>query len=66
MKVLLDTNVWISGLLWGGKARQVIKLVQEKKITIYTSLVLLNELMETLNYKVQVYLSCVKTIRLAK
>lgn len=50
MKVLLDTNVWISGLLWRGKAREVINLAQQKKITVYSSLLLLNELTETLNY----------------
>lgn len=34
MKVLLDSNVWISGLLWRGKAREVINLAQQKKITV--------------------------------
>lgn len=50
MKVLLDTNIWISGLLWGGKAREIIKMSQKNQIIIYTSLPLLNELNETLQY----------------
>jgi uncharacterized protein len=50
MKVLLDTNVWISGLLWGGNPRKIIQLAQEGLITLYTSLPLFQELEETLNY----------------
>ncbi|MFK0731163.1 MAG: putative toxin-antitoxin system toxin component, PIN family [Gloeotrichia echinulata GP01] len=50
MKVLLDTNVWISGLLWGGNPRKIIQLAEEELITLYTSLPLFQELEETLNY----------------
>jgi putative PIN family toxin of toxin-antitoxin system len=50
MKILIDTNVWISGLLWGGKARDVINLARQNKIIIYVSSLLLNELEETLSY----------------
>ena len=37
MKVLLDTNIWISGLLWGGNQRKIIQLAQQKQIFIYSS-----------------------------
>lgn len=50
IKVLLDTNVWISGLLWGGTPRQIINLAEQKKIVIYNSLRLFQELEETLVY----------------
>ncbi|MBO3459224.1 putative toxin-antitoxin system toxin component, PIN family [Aetokthonos hydrillicola Thurmond2011] len=50
MKILLDTNVWISGLLWGGNPRTIIEFAQKEIITLYTSLSLLQELEETLNY----------------
>jgi putative PIN family toxin of toxin-antitoxin system len=50
MKVLLDTNIWISGLLWGGKPRQIIQLWQQKRILLYSSQVLLEELAATLAY----------------
>lgn len=50
MKVLLDTNVWISGLLWGGKPRQIIQLGQQKQILIYSSQLLIKELELTLAY----------------
>ena len=50
MKVLLDTNIWISGLLWGGKPRQIIQLGQQKQILIYSSQLLIKELELTLAY----------------
>ena len=50
MKVLLDTNIWISGLLWGGKPGQIIQLGQQKKILFYSSQFLLEELEVTLAY----------------
>ncbi len=48
MKLLLDTNIWISGLLWGGIPRQIIQLAENNSATIYISNSLLKELEETL------------------
>lgn len=57
MNVLLDTNVWISGLLWGGNPRKIIQQAEREQITIYLSLPLFQEIEETLNYpKLQVRL----------
>jgi putative PIN family toxin of toxin-antitoxin system len=50
MKVLLDTNIWVSGLLWGGNPRTIIHLAEQKQIILYTSLPLLNELQNILTY----------------
>lgn len=50
MKVVLDTNVWISALLWGGVPDQVINLAEIGQIDIATSEPLLNELVTTLGY----------------
>ena len=50
MKVLLDTNIWISGLLWGGNQRKIIQLAQQKQIFIYSSKLLIEELQATLAY----------------
>ncbi len=50
MKVLLDSNIWISGLLWGGKPRQIIQLAQQKQILLYSSELLIKELEATLAY----------------
>lgn len=50
MKVLLDTNIWISSLLWGGNPRRVIQLAVNKNITLYSSESLIDELQTTLAY----------------
>jgi putative PIN family toxin of toxin-antitoxin system len=48
LNIVLDTNVVISALLFGGKPRQIIKLVQEGKLTAYISSILVAELIEIL------------------
>lgn len=50
MKVLLDTNIWISGLLWGGNPRRIIQLGVAQQIIIYSSNLLIDELQATLAY----------------
>jgi uncharacterized protein len=44
MNVVIDVNVWISGLLWGGIPAQVLQLAQQRTIASYISLELLLEL----------------------
>lgn len=48
LKVVLDTNILVSALIFGGKPEQVYNLVLEKQITAVISMVLLSELLETL------------------
>ena len=50
MKVLLDTNTVISGLLWGGLPRRLMSLANTPNTTVrlYTSPILLLELERTL------------------
>lgn len=48
MRVVLDTNVVVSGLLWRGPPRQLLDLARRNTITLYTSAVLLDELAEVL------------------
>jgi len=50
MKVLLDTNVWISGLLWVGTPNQIVRLARSSQITAIVSIEIMNELLNTLNY----------------
>lgn len=50
MKVLLDTNIWISGLLWGGNTRKIIQLAMAEQILLYSSKLLIDELQATLAY----------------
>lgn len=48
MRVVLDTNTIISGLLWFGKPRKLIDLAESGNITVCTSPDLLRELREVL------------------
>jgi putative PIN family toxin of toxin-antitoxin system len=50
-KVVLDTNVFISALLFGGIPEEVIELVREKKIVLCTSNSILFELARILQVK---------------
>jgi uncharacterized protein len=51
MKVVLDTNIWVSAIIWGGIPDQIILLKQRQLITIAMSQQLLNELKTTFNKK---------------
>ena len=37
LRVVVDTNVYISAIFWGGKPRHVIDLARDGKIQIFTS-----------------------------
>lgn len=74
MKILVDTNIWISGLLWGGIPRQIIQLAENNSANIYISDSLLQELedslakeklqkrLQQLNYSAQELVNGVKSI----
>jgi uncharacterized protein len=47
-RAVFDTNVWISGLVFGGEVRNVIRAAVEGKILPVTSTVLLQELEKVL------------------
>ncbi|MCC6532192.1 MAG: putative toxin-antitoxin system toxin component, PIN family [Burkholderiales bacterium] len=49
MRVVLDTNVVVSGLIWRHAPRQILDAARERRITLYTSSVLLAELAEVLD-----------------
>lgn len=51
LNVVLDTNVILSAILFGGKPREILTLVQNHTITAYTSPILLAELSELLTKK---------------
>lgn len=48
MRVVLDTNTVISGLLWHGPPRQVLSLAREGKFTLFASSAMLAELSNVL------------------
>ncbi|MCC2666795.1 MAG: hypothetical protein K0S63_711 [Gammaproteobacteria bacterium] len=43
MKIILDTNVFISGIFWAGPPYQILKAWQQRKIGIVVSQEILNE-----------------------
>lgn len=49
MRVVIDTNTTISGLLWHGAPRTVLDLARAKRIRLYTSADLLLELDDVLH-----------------
>lgn len=44
MKIVLDNNVFISGIFWKGPPNQIIKLAEENKVEIYSTFEILKEL----------------------
>lgn len=54
MKVVLDTNIFISGIFWTGNSNKIIQIWKEGKFSLITSSELLTEFIETLkNFKIQ-------------
>jgi uncharacterized protein len=49
MRVVADTNIVISGLLWPGPLRQVLQAAHREALTLFSSAVLLVELEEVLS-----------------
>jgi putative PIN family toxin of toxin-antitoxin system len=49
VRAVLDTNVVVSGLLWKTSPRQVLDAARDKRLTLYTSSLLLDELAEVLS-----------------
>lgn len=50
MKVVADTNVVVSGLLWLGNPGRLLESAAHRQISLYTSPVLVTELRDTLSY----------------
>lgn len=46
MRIVADTNVVASGLLWGGNPEKILIAAREKRVTLYTSPALIAELEE--------------------
>jgi len=49
MRIVVDTNVAVSALLWGGPPRAVLTAAREQRITLYTSALLIAELEDVLS-----------------
>lgn len=48
MRVVIDTNVWLSGLLWGGLPDQILQQVEARTVEAIVSEDILDELVRTL------------------
>ena len=51
MRVVLDTNVWVSGLLWKGPAWRILRLVEAGSLEICIANAMVLELAEVLDYE---------------
>lgn len=51
LKVVADTNIYISAILWGGKPEKIRKLARKKKFELLISEVILAEIAEILKRK---------------
>lgn len=49
MKLVLDTNVWLSGIFWDGEASKIIEKAEKKSIQILISEDILSEIVNVLN-----------------
>ena len=53
IKVVLDTNVYLSGIIFGGNSRHILDLIIQKKILGFTSPSILLEISQKLKHKFQ-------------
>ncbi len=50
MRLVLDTHVVVSAMLWGGRPRLLLDAARARRVRLFTSTLLLAELEETLRY----------------
>jgi putative PIN family toxin of toxin-antitoxin system len=50
-KIVIDTNIYISAVFWGGKPREVVDLGRSGQISIFTSLEIEQEILQKLKTK---------------
>ena len=51
MKIVLDNNVFISGIFWKGTPHKIIQLAEKHKIEVHSSIEILEELFGVLKRK---------------
>lgn len=49
MKVVFDTNIWLSGIFWKGEASRVVESCINKKVEIIITNEILSEIIDVLN-----------------
>ncbi len=53
MKIVLDTNVWLSGTFWQGNPYKIIKLAERREVEIIITKQILEEIIHVLNKEVK-------------
>ena len=48
LKVVLDTNIFVSSIFWQGNPHKAVELALEKKLDVFTSVEILHELEKVL------------------
>jgi putative PIN family toxin of toxin-antitoxin system len=51
MRVVIDTNIWVSGLLWRGLPWRLLRLAETGVVEICMAIPMLDELAEVLQYE---------------
>jgi len=49
-KIVLDTNVWVSALIWGGKPAKIIKAAEQGTVNIFITEAVIEEICRVLKY----------------
>jgi len=49
--IVIDTNVWVSGLLWRGAPWELLRLAEKGMVTLCTTPEILSELADVLSYE---------------
>ena len=49
MKVVLDTNIWLSAIFWRGEAYKLIEEIEDKKINVIITKEIILEITDVLN-----------------
>ena len=50
MRIVIDTNIWVSGLLWQGLPWHLLRLSENERITLCIAPAIIDELSRVLNY----------------
>lgn len=50
MRIVVDTNVWVSGLLWKGLPTEILRLAETRHIEICSTTAIVTELERVLEY----------------
>ncbi len=63
IRACLDTNVWISGIIFGGAPGKIVQLALDKKFVVITSSAILDEVTRVLESKFELSSKDVKRLR---